>query len=354
MIIAGQGNLLDVKVEALVNTVNCVGVMGKGIALQFKQAFPKNYLNYKEAAEAGEIEPGRMFIFETAKAEGPKYIINFPTKRHWKEKSKISYIKSGLLALVEEVKMRGIKSIALPPLGCGNGGLSWEEVSPLMHAAFAALPEVEIVLFAPAGTPVSASMPISTAKPNMTLGRSVLITLMNRYKSQDYELTKLEIQKIAYFMQAAGQPLKLRFSRHKFGPYADNLNHALEPMEGHYIRGYGDRTTATEIQLMPDAANEAFDYLKSNTEALQRLEKVTSLIQGFETPYGMELLSTVHMVVCENPRSASSVDQAIADVHAWSDYKRKTFPAEHIIVAWERLRNQGWFKSECPLLENGG
>lgn len=351
MIQYGTGNLLEANVEALVNTVNCVGVMGKGIALQFKQAFPENYREYKEAAETGEIQLGRIFMFETGKREGPKYIVNFPTKRHWKEKSRISYIKSGLLALVEEVKIRGIRSIALPPLGCGNGGLRWEEVAPLMQAAFAALPDVDIMLFAPEGSPVSASMPVSTAKPKMTLGRSILISLMDRYKSQDYELTKLEIQKVAYFMQAAHQPLKLRFVRHKFGPYADNLNHALEPMEGHFIRGYGDRSTATEIQLLPNAAKEAFEFLQPYKEAIEKLALVTLLIEGFETPYGMELLSTVHLVACENPEAATDVEKAIADVHAWSEYKRKTFAAEHIRVAWNRLREQGWFEALCSSLD---
>lgn len=144
-----QGNLLEENAEALVNTVNCVGVMGKGIALQFKQAYPENFRQYEKACKAGEVQPGRMFTVATGNLFNPRYIINFPTKRHWKNNSKIEDIKSGLVALVQEVPSLGITSIAIPPLGCGNGGLNWADVKPLIVSAFAQLPEVRVIIFAP-------------------------------------------------------------------------------------------------------------------------------------------------------------------------------------------------------------
>jgi O-acetyl-ADP-ribose deacetylase (regulator of RNase III) len=121
--------------------------MGKGIALQFKQAFPENFQQYKKACDAKEVQPGRMFSFPTGKLFNPKYIINFPTKRHWRDKSKIEDIQTGLKALVAEVQQLGITSIAIPALGCGNGGLDWVEVKPLIKSAFAELPEVKVVVF---------------------------------------------------------------------------------------------------------------------------------------------------------------------------------------------------------------
>ncbi|MEA5583638.1 macro domain-containing protein [Nodularia harveyana UHCC-0300] len=168
-----QGNLLEEKAEALVNTVNNVGVMGKGIALQFKQAYPENFRQYEKACRAGEVEPGKMFTVSTGSLFNPRYIINFPTKRHWKSKSKIEDIKTGLVALVAEIQKLGITSIAIPPLGCGNGGLNWLEVKPLIESAFAQLPNVQIIIFEPSGAPVAEKMQVATKKPNMTRGRAL-------------------------------------------------------------------------------------------------------------------------------------------------------------------------------------
>ncbi|MFN6570416.1 macro domain-containing protein [Dendronalium sp. ChiSLP03b] len=196
-----QGNLLEENAEALVNTVNNVGVMGKGIALQFKQAYPENFRQYEKACRAGEVQPGQMFTVSTDSLFNPKYIINFPTKRHWKSKSKIEDIKSGLVALVAEVQRLGITSIAIPPLGCGNGGLNWLEVKPLIESAFAQLPHVQVIIFEPSGAPAAENMQIATKKPNITRGRALIIHLLEAYGIPGYELTKLEIQKLAYFLQ---------------------------------------------------------------------------------------------------------------------------------------------------------
>ena len=133
------GDLLTAEREALVNSVNCVGVMGRGVALAFKRRFPANFKAYKEACDWEEIQPGRMFVFPTDELM-PGYVINFPTKRHWRGRSRLHDIEAGLPALVTEIERRGIRSIALPPLGCGLGGLAWADVKPLIHKALAACP----------------------------------------------------------------------------------------------------------------------------------------------------------------------------------------------------------------------
>jgi O-acetyl-ADP-ribose deacetylase (regulator of RNase III) len=153
MIEGAQGNLLDADVEALVNTVNTVGHMGKGIALQFKLAFPENFRAYAQAVRKGAVEPGRMLVVPTGFVTNPRYIINFPTKRHWRGRSRIEDVDAGLKALVQEIPRFGIQSIAVPPLGCGNGGLDWRDVKPRIVGALQELPGVRVLLFAPRGAP---------------------------------------------------------------------------------------------------------------------------------------------------------------------------------------------------------
>lgn len=340
------GNLLAAEAEALVNTVNCVGFMGKGIALQFKQAHPENFDFYAKACRAKEVEPGRMLVFETGRLVNPKYIINFPTKRHWRGRSRIEDIQSGLEALIDEVRQRKIRSIAVPPLGCGHGGLSWAVVRPMIEGAFAEVPDVTVLLYEPTGSPDPKTMPIGTKPPNMTVARALFIALMDRYAALAYPRTLLEIQKLAYFLQEAGEPLSLNYEAGHYGPYAQNLNKVLERIEGHFTRGYGDdQKPGTEIELMPGAVEDATTFLAGRKGSLERLERVSQLIEGFETPYGMELLSSVHWAAAHHDPHASDPDSAAEVLHSWNPRKSAMFKGKHIGVAWTRLANQRWIKS---------
>lgn len=349
MIEIAKGNILEADAEALVNTVNCVGFMGKGIALQFKQAFPDNFKAYEAACQAGEVVPGRMFIFDNRRLISPRYIINFPTKRHWRGKSRLDDIRAGLKALISDVQRLNIRTIAVPPLGCGLGGLDWRKVRPMIEEAFAEVPEVQVLLFEPVGTPDAKSMPVGTARPRMTPARALFIKLMDAYAALEYSRTLLELQKLAYFLQEAGEPLRLRYEAGHYGPYAANLNKVLEVMEGHFIRGYGDQQKPdAEIELLPGAIEEAARFLEQKTESLARLRRVVQLIEGFETPYGMELLATVHWVAHRGgPASqgpAADVTAAVDQIHAWNPRKQTVFRPEHIRVAWDQLTQQGWMR----------
>lgn len=343
MVTITEGNLLKAEADALVNTVNSVGHMGKGIALQFKKAFPENFKAYHRACNHGEVHPGKMFVFDTGSMLPPRYIINFPTKEHWRGKSKYEYIESGLAALVEEVERLGIQSIAVPPLGCGLGGLEWGRVRKMIEAAFETVPDVRVLLFAPSGAPAAEDMPIGTKHPNLTPARALILRMMDQYTRLADRLTLLEIQKMAYFLQLAGEPLRLKFEEREYGPYAANLNKVLEILEGHYTTGYGDRQAPdVEIALLPDAAEEAESYLESHPDALQRLNRVSGLIEGFETPYGMELLSSVHWVAVTRKPAPKSEDDVTALVHGWNERKHKIFQERHITLAWQRLSENGW------------
>lgn len=346
-----SGDLLKTEADAIVNTVNCVGVMGKGIALQFKQKWPTNYASYKKACDAKAVRPGKMFVHDLGQLAGrPYYVINFPTKDHWRGKSQMSFIDEGLADLVRIVRELGIKSIALPPLGCGNGGLEWNEVRPRIVAAFEPLAdEVAVQIFEPSGAPRAAEMVIRTEKPKMTSGRAVLLKLIALYREMEYSLSKIEVQKLCYFAQIAGEPLKLRYSKNKYGPYAENLKHVLTHIDGHYVRGVGDHDqSATELSLMPEASAEADAFLQNQPESLTRLQRVADLIQGFETPLGMELLATVHWVAAHqcDGRDLDCVFDGVQNWEpskpAWNARKSALMPRPLIASAWERLRSQRW------------
>jgi len=229
------GDILAEGAEALVNTVNCVGIMGRGVALQFKRAFPANFKAYERACKLGHVEPGRMFTFDTGQLMHPRYIINFPTKRHWRGKSRIEDVEAGLEALVGEVQCRGIRSIAIPPLGTGLGGLDWREVRPRIEKALLALPDVRVVVFEPR-VAVAGDRAVTAQKvPTMTPGRAALVGLMDRYLAGllDPFVTLLEVHKLMYFMQEAGEPLRLRYVVGPDGPYAENLRHVLQAIDGY-------------------------------------------------------------------------------------------------------------------------
>lgn len=338
-----SGDILRADAEAIVNTVNCVGVMGRGIALQFKKAWPENFKAYASACKQEKVQPGSMFITETGQLTNPKYIINFPTKRHWRGASKIEDVELGLSALVHDIKAKGIKSIAIPPLGSGLGGLDWADVRLLIEAALGDLDDVEVLVYEPKGAPESDKMVKNRQVPKMTPGRAVLIELMQRYLTGllDPTITLLEVHKLLYFMQAAGEPLKLKYQKAPYGPYAQNLSHVLNAIEGHFVSGYADGGDAPEkeLQLVPGAIDDAETFLKQHPDTRERFEKVAELVNGFESPFGLELLASVHWVVeQENGQTTGDVVQKI---HEWNERKRQFTPRQ-IELATKTLNDKNW------------
>lgn len=348
MISFAKGNLLTADVEALVNTVNTEGAMGKGIALQFVRAFPEILPPYEAACRSGELRPGKVQVIPRPGLVNPRFIINFPTKRHWRGKSRLADIEAGLIDLVQQVKHLGIRSIAVPPLGCGLGGLEWSQVRPRIEAAFAALPEVALHLYAPEGAPAPADQPIRTARPALTEARARVIEVLAAYLGLGFELSLLEVQKLLYFLQLAGDDLKLDYGKQKYGPYADNLRHVLSRFEGHYTSGYGEGrdTPDTEIELMPEAEAAAREFLaqaRVGSGRDERMARVLALIEGFESPYGLELLASVHWVAANE--DASTLEAVVERIHAWNERKQRQMPRDHIAIAWQRLDELGWLGS---------
>ncbi len=338
-----RGDLLTENVEALVNTVNCVGVMGRGVALQFKQVFPENFKHYQAAYRRAELRPGQMLVFETMRLTNPRFIINFPTKRHWRGKSRLDDIEAGLADLVHVIKDRGIKSVAIPPLGSGLGGLDWLEVRPRIEEAVAALDDVRVVIFEPSAEAARSSLPRGKV-PTMTPGRAALVGLVHRYLAGllDPVATLLEVHKLMYFMQEAGEPLKLRFTKAAYGPYAENLRHVLQAVEGHYLAGYtGADKPIEQLSLVPGAFAEAEATLSSAATTRSRFDRVSQLVSGFESPHGLELLATVHWVA--KHEGATSPDDVRHAAYAWSTRKRR-FSAAQLDLAFQRLLDQRWLE----------
>ncbi len=345
MIEQARGNLLEAEVEALVNTVNTVGAMGKGIALQFKRAFPEMFRDYSQAVARGEVEIGRMHVWCNTLAP-PRFIINFPTKQHWRQPSRLEYIEKGLNDLVRVIQEQGIRSIAVPPLGCGLGGLSWQQVEPLIHAHLAQV-DALVVVYPPEGAPLAGQMIERRTRPRLTLSRALLVSLMADYaKACVLEPSVMEAQKLMYFSQEAGVPLNLRFCKGFYGPYSDQLRHLFISLEGHYLQGFGDGSTrvnqAEPLRLLTDASEEARVFLHSHREVRSAVRRVLQLAEGYEDAYGMELLASTHWAGRHGVAGTPSVEDAISTIHAWTKRKERIFTADHIRHAWDTLVEKGW------------
>jgi len=339
-----KGNILEADVEALVNSVNCVGVMGRGIALQFKKAWPDNFKEYAKACSRKEVRPGKMLVYETGRLTNPRYIINFPTKRHWRSKSRIEDIEAGLQALKKEIQKRNIRSIALPPLGSGLGGLDWKNVRALIENTLSNLKEVKVVVYEPLGNNALPKNIRQGKPPKMTPSRAVLVSLIDRYLKGLLapSITLLEVHKLMYFAQEAGQPLKLRYVKGPYGPYAENLRHVLKFIDSYFISGYGvggDQPNKV-IELVPGALEDAQLVLDSASDDQERLQRVVELVEGFESPHGLELLATVHWIATrDKPADPEELERRF---YEWAPRKKSNFTPRQIHIASTVLANKGW------------
>lgn len=354
MITEGRGNLLGADVDALVNTVNTVGVMGKGVALQFRRAYPAMFDDYARAAKAGRVELGQMHVWATGALSGPRYVINFPTKAHWRARSKLTDIERGLADLVRVIRELEITSIAIPPLGCGNGGLDWRDVEPRIRTALSEVPDVEAIVYPPGQAPRAAEMHTATRTPDMTAGRAALIHLLKRYTERALGASLIEVQKLLYFLQVAGEPLQLRFVKGHYGPYADNLRHVLSRVEGHYLTGFGDGNStvldAEPIRVLPGADDAAMSVLRTHPETEKRIERVLDLAEGFESAYGIELLASVHWVATREASDAAVDPEAATQlVREWTPRKGRMYTADHVRIAWNALRAHDWLHDTSEL-----
>ena len=277
-----KGNILTADVEALVNTVNTVGIMGKGIALAFKKAFPLNYKLYKKVCNNKEFTIGSMFTTNTGQLM-PKFIINFPTKEHWKGRSKIESIENGMKKLVETIKTNQIKSIAIPPLGCGNGGLKWDVVKPIILNELKNIDsDVEIIVYEPG---FNNQTVVVKKEISLTPARAMLLYALNDYQVLGYSINLLVAQKIAYFLQRFGEPLNLQYEKGHYGPYSNRLQHLLKHLNGYYLNfKYEETKPSSRVSINHFEKVVRYTQKELDSNQLERLKKVKDLIEGFESP----------------------------------------------------------------------
>jgi len=330
------GNILTAETEALVNTVNTYGVMGKGIALAFKKSFPENYKSYRKSFDLDELEVGVMNVFRTSLLT-PKFIINFPTKKHWRHKSKIEYIESGLDDLILVIKKNQIKSIAIPPLGCGNGGLDWKIVKKLITDKLDQLKDsVDIVIYEP-GFNLNIRSVKSITQLNPT--RAIYLQIIRQYELLGEDISTLVVQKLAYLLQRMGEKLNLRFDKGIYGPYSPNLNKVIEALSPHYLNYDGDlNSPMTSIKLVQDRKSESKDIINNKLDPNQknRLHSIQNLIEGFESTLGIELLATVAFAIEQCPNC--SKEEIISDIHNWTTRKKEIMSEHMISVSYDRIK----------------
>ena len=344
MITYTSGNLLEADTEALVNTVNTVGVMGKGIALQFAERFKTNLKLYKEACKCGSLQVGQLLAVKDADMHGERLIINFPTKKDWKHRSSYAYIEEGLKALVTLIKQRNITSIALPPLGCGNGGLQWAKVKPMIEDHLGAL-DLRVVVYEPSAAIKQVLQKETAREVKLTPGRAMLLHALFNFERLGEPASLFVANKLAFFLKLLGeaQLKRLEFKPANYGPYSVDVQHALYDLNGVYLKGLEqhDAKPFEELDLNYDRRAEVEDYISRtlNAEQHARLGRLTDLVAGFRSTYALELLSSVAYILSAEPQL--DVPAIQERMKSWSKRKEALADADNVRVAYEHLAAYG-------------
>ncbi|WP_432713577.1 type II toxin-antitoxin system antitoxin DNA ADP-ribosyl glycohydrolase DarG [Pedobacter sp.] len=337
-----KGNLLEAKTEALVNTVNTVGVMGKGIALQFKETFPGNYKQYLTACKQGTLMPGKLLVVKDHTLEGEKWIINFPTKTEWYKKSQYDYIERGLAELVNVIEKYNLKSIALPPLGCGNGGLNWDKVKLMIEKHLNPIENVDIVVFEPnERVKQILKEQESSKKIKLTPAKATLLYCMFYYDSLGENTSLFIANKLAYFLQRLGEPSlrSLKFEAHLYGPYTVQVDHMVQNMNGTFIKGLEQmQAKAFEpLELQYDRLQDVSDYVKKELSSTQRsiIKQLVKLIDGYQSALSLEILASIDLIKRDYP--GITKEETKIKLKSWSARKSQLFQDRYIEIAWNHL-----------------
>ncbi len=318
------GNILESDAQALVNTVNTVGVMGKGIALQFKKAFHNNFKAYYETCKRGEVVVGKMFTTHDSNLNsGDKIIINFPTKKDWRKPSEYSYVEDGLDDLIIVIKERQIKSIAIPPLGAGSGGLKWERVKKIIEHKLSYL-NVEIFVYEPTA---KIKEHLKKERVKLTDARALLLYVLYDLVRNGEYVSEFSSEKVCYFLQRFGAKkyFKLEFEPNFYGPYSGKVRYVLNVLNGSYIMGYSDMSKKPfePLTMVADGYETVKEYIEGKPELFEIAKKGIEFLTGFYSDFALELLSSIDYIATkQNTFDKQSISKNLEN---WSNRKRSIF-----------------------------
>ncbi len=325
------GNLFESSSEALVNTVNTVGVMGKGIALQFKKLYPNNFKAYNELCKSGNFEIGQILAFRDQNTiTGEKIILNFPTKKHWRSPSQYDFIELGLIELKNVIQKENIKSVAIPPLGSGNGGLQWQKVKTLIELHLSEISECQIIVYEPNS---AVKEILNKERVKLTPARAMLLSMLFELVKNGEFVSEFTSEKLCYFLQRFGgeKYFKLSYSPNFYGPYSGKVKHVLNYMNGSYIMGYSgkDKKPFDELDLLMETEKDVVEYLENNKELRKIVDRTKLFLNGFYSAFGLELLSTVDFIAHSSKNSDKEfIRNRLAN---WSERKKTLFSNERFV-----------------------
>ncbi|MBF8164145.1 type II toxin-antitoxin system antitoxin DNA ADP-ribosyl glycohydrolase DarG [Ectopseudomonas hydrolytica] len=327
MIHLTSGNILEASSEAIVNTVNCEGYMGKGIAYQFKLEYPKNFESYALACKKGELRPGTLHVF----TEDGKLIVNFPTKDKWRAKSRYEFISDGLKTLRSEILERSIKSIAIPPLGCGNGGLDWAKVKELIFSELSELDNVDINLYEPSKSYKSQPK----KEPSLSLSHYLVMEIKPHLRV----FSRFRLQKTAFLIDYLNNSDYFKFEAHHYGPYSHSLDIVTKDISEYQSYHKSETSDAKKI-LEKKLQSDNFYRSVKNQEQL--ILNASNLVNKIEDNQDLELLTTILFVIHKN--SATTKKEIISTIAKWSDRKNRLFSEQDIIESIKKLETLNMIK----------
>lgn len=325
-----KGNILDSSAQALVNTVNLAGVMGKGIALQFKKAFPDNFIAYKAACKNNQISIGRLFVYKEQNMLEDKIIINFPTKTDWRKPSEYEYIEKGLEDLANVVNDYNISSIAIPPLGAGNGGLNWHKVKSIIEDKLSHL-DIDIYIYEPSEA-IAEKMKRERVK--LTDARALMLYVLFDLVRHGEYVSEFSSEKVCYFLQKFGADniFNLNYKPNYYGPYSGKVKYVLNYLNGSYLMGYSDmnKRPFEQLSLVPDSYEQIKNYVERNHLLAEIAKKTMSFLDGFYSDFGLELLSSVDYILSEYGNNLSD-DEIYEQLKIWTRRKAVLFSDKNYI-----------------------
>jgi len=353
------GNIFDSKAKTLVNTVNCVGVMGKGVALDFKKRYPEMFKEYEALCDAGMVRPGKPYYY------GDFYgvsIINFPTKDHWRSPSKLSYIVSGLKWFKEHYQDFGITSVAFPPLGCGNGGLSWETVGPIMYQALKDLP-ISVEIYAPFGTPQeqlkeaylesrivdSEAEVLGVKAPKLNKYWLLILYVIQKLRHDRYSINvgRTIFQKVCYVITRVGIPTGFTFAEGSYGPYSNEVKSAITVLSNANLMTERKFGKMVETVVTPDFKLPDDTFTK---EEIDKANRAFDLLCRVKNTDHAEMIATVLFSYDELDAHSQPTEQQVFDhVMQWKPHWRNAKADETKATICE-LSALGWMK---PRLDEG-